>query len=929
MTTIDKIYQPQSIEQKWYQTWETNGFFQPHGQGEPYCIILPPPNVTGSLHMGHGFGFTLADVLIRYQRMQGKNTLWQPGTDHAGISTQMVVERKLNIAGVTRHELGRDAFLDKVWEWKAESGGRITQQLRRLGASLDWQRERFTMDEGPADAVKEEFIRLYDEGLIYRGKRLVNWDPVLLTAISDLEVINEEEKGKLWYIRYPLVGDENQWVIVATTRPETMLGDVAIAIHPDDERYQHLIGKKVKLPLTDRTIPVIADDYVDPTFGTGVVKITPAHDFNDYAVGERHQLTPINIFTPNAQLNESVPEKYRGLDRFKARTLIVTDLESANLIEKIEAHTLKVPRGDRSGSVIEPYLTYQWYVNIKPLAQTAIHAVKKGEIRFIPDNWTKTYYQWMENIEDWCISRQLWWGHRIPVFWDDATHQHYAGKDEADVRKRYQLDANIKLRQDEDVLDTWFSAALWPFSSLGWPQKTKDLQEFYPSNVLITAFDIIFFWVARMIMMGLKFMGQVPFREVYITGLIRDAEGHKMSKSKGNVLDPIDFIDGISADDLVKKRTYGLMQPAMAQKIEKATRKEFPEGITNYGTDALRFTFCSFASYTREIRFDINRLAGFRNFCNKLWNAARYVLMNTEGVDLGNNDKKLSLTLPDQYILSRLQKTIRDAHHYLSIYRFDLFAQSLYDFTWNEYCDWYLELSKPILQDKTSNALELRGTRHTLIHVLESMLRLLHPLMPFITEELWQRIAPLANTNQSNTIMLASYPQFDATQVNEAAEGEIEWLKLFVIAIRSIRSTYNIPPGKLLSIWVRHLNDHDKAYLKKHNQLIKTLAKVESIQQMGDTDTPPPSATVLVGNKEIGIPMAGFINQEEEIARLQKEMAKLQKELEQVENKLKRPDFRDKAPADIVAKEEVRRDEAHAKLVKLQNQLAMFKSPSK
>lgn len=925
MNTIDKTYFPQAIEQKWYQTWEQNHYFTPQGHGEAYCIILPPPNITGSLHMGHGFGFTLADVLIRYQRMCGKETLWQPGTDHAGIATQMVVERRLNKAGVTRHELGREAFVEKIWEWKSESGSNITRQLRRLGASLDWQREQFTMDAGPSNAVTEVFIKLYDEGLIYRGKRLVNWDPVLLTAISDLEVVNEEEEGKLWYIRYPLLNaKDSQYVTIATTRPETMLGDVAVAVHPDDERYRHFIGKQIKLPLTDRIIPIIADEYVDPLFGTGALKITPAHDFNDYIVGERHHLEPINILTPDAHLNELVPSAYRGLERFAARGKIVADLETSGLLEKVEKHKLKVPRGDRSHAIIEPYLTYQWYVNIKPLAQAAIRAVEKGEVRFIPENWDKTYFQWMNNIEDWCISRQLWWGHRIPVWFDDESGKHYAGFDEASVRKRYGLAANIKLRQDEDVLDTWFSSALWPFSSFGWPQKTMDLQKFYPSNVLVTAFDIIFFWVARMIMMGLKFMGEVPFREVYITGLIRDAEGHKMSKSKGNVLDPIDLIDGITIDDLIQKRVYGLMQPAMAQKIEKATRKEFPAGIESYGTDALRFTFCSFASYTREIRFDINRLTGYRNFCNKLWNAARYVLMNTDGKDIGNDEESLTLSLADRFIQSRLQKTIADAHHYLKIYRFDLLAQTLYDFTWNEYCDWYLELVKPILTSKESTLNELRGTRHTVVHVLEALLRLLHPIMPFITEEIWQRISPLADTKNKESIMLTAYPKVDASKVNDKAEKDIDWLKQIIIAIRSIRSEMNIAPGKKLPLLLRHGLVEDKNHVNQQQILLTTLAKLDSISWLADEEEAPPSASAFVGKLEIFIPLAGLINQAEEIARLEKEITKLQKEMIQIENKLHNPQFVDKAPALVVAKEKARFEETKMTLVKLEHQLRQF-----
>ena len=916
-TTIEKIYNPEAIETNWYKTWETKGYFAPSGQGEPYCIMLPPPNVTGSLHMGHGFGFTLIDVLIRYQRMCGKNTLWQGGTDHAGIATQMVVERRLNLQGLNRHDLGRENFVEKIWEWKTESGSNITRQLRRLGASIDWEKECFTMDDDLSFAVREVFIRLFEEGLIYRGKRLVNWDPVLLTAISDLEVINDEEDGKLWHIRYPLL-DQAGHVIVATTRPETMFGDVAVAVHPDDERYQHFIGKQVKLPLTDRTIPIIADTYVDPLFGTGCVKITPAHDFNDYEVGARHQLTPINIFTPTAHLNENTPKAYQGLERFKAREQAIKDLEAQNLIEKIDNHKLKVPRGDRSQAVIEPYLTLQWYVKSKQLAEPAIRAVENKEIRFVPENWDKTYFQWMNNIEDWCISRQLWWGHRVPVWYDEQGNS-YVGHDEQDARKRYQLSNDIALKQDEDVLDTWFSSALWPFSTLGWPNNTTDLTTFFPTSVLITGFDIIFFWVARMIMMGLKFTGQVPFREVYITGLIRDADGHKMSKSKGNVLDPIDLIDGIQLDDLIKKRTHGLMQPAMAQKIEKSTRKEFAEGVPSYGTDALRFTFCSVASYTREIRFDTNRLAGYRNFCNKLWNASRYVMMNTENQDTGLDKNAMTLSLPDNWILWRLQKTINEAHAALAVYRYDLFATAIYEFTWNEFCDWYLELSKPILTSPDSTAEMLRGTRHTLVNVLETLLRLLHPIMPFITEEIWQRIAPLAG-KQGETIMLESYPA-SSPITDEKAVQALEWLKNIIIAIRTIRSEMNIAPGKPLPVLCRKGTVADKENFTHHQRLLSALAKLASVNWLEENETPPPSASAFVGELEIYIPMAGFINKEEESARLNKEIAKLQKEVSAIQAKLDNPQFVDRAPADVVAKENEKLDEGRKLLGKLQLQL--------
>jgi len=920
-TIIDKAYDPEAIEQHWYQTWEKNGLFAPSGKGHPYCIMLPPPNVTGSLHMGHGFGFTLIDVLIRYHRMCGDNTLWQPGTDHAGIATQMVVERQLNHTGKTRHDLGRDTFVEKVWAWKQESGDTITRQLRRLGASPDWQHERFTMDPELSEAVRDVFIRLYDEGLIYRGKRLVNWDPVLLTAISDLEVTNEEVKGHLWHIRYPLV-EGNAYVIVATTRPETLLGDVAVAVHPDDERYQHLIGKHLALPLTDRTIPIIADTYVDPLFGTGCVKITPAHDFNDYAVGIRHGFTPINILTPTAHLNEHAPLAYQGMERFQARERIVKDLTAQGLIDKIEPHTLKVPRGDRSHTIIEPYLTYQWYVKSKPLAEPAIHAVESGAIRFIPENWNKTYFQWMNNIEDWCISRQLWWGHRIPVWYDDQGN-HYVGRDEHDVRKRNQLAEALVLTQDEDVLDTWFSSALWPFSSLGWPNDTARLKTFFPTSTLVTGFDIIFFWVARMIMMSLKFTGQVPFRDVYITGLVRDADGHKMSKSKGNVLDPIDLIDGIDLASLVRKRLHGLMQPAMAEKIEKHTRKEFPAGIPNYGTDALRFTFCSMASYTREIRFDMSRLGGYRHFCNKLWNASRYVMMNTTPTP-AESDATAALTLSDRWIRSRLQTTIEEAHAAIKQYRFDIYAQVIYDFTWNEFCDWYLELSKAILNAPDTTPDYLKGTRHTLVTILETLLRLLHPIMPFITEEIWQRIAPLLweeGGKQSKSIMLAPYPEKNDQHCDQAAEQEIDWIKKVVMAIRTLRSDLNLPPKKPLSLVYRHGTKQDQARLNIHSLLLTSLAKLENMRPLLQAAPPASSASTFIGDLEVFLSLETEpLNEKDALAKeakRQKEMEALRKDLTQLDQKLQNPAFKQNAPADVVAKTEQRRKEVRAMLEKL------------
>lgn len=923
MNPMDTTYNPQEIEKDCYQEWEKSGAFSPAGTGKPYTIMLPPPNVTGSLHMGHGFGSTLMDVLIRYHRMCGDNTLWQPGTDHAGIATQMVVERQLNMENKTRHDLGREEFVKKIWEWKNESGGTITSQFRRLGASLDWENERFTMDDELSAAVRKVFIDLFEEGLIYRGKRLVNWDPVLLTAISDLEVNNEEEDGHMWHIRYPLANG-NGHIIVATTRPETMLGDVAVAVHPDDERYQQLIGQQIKLPLTDRTIPVIADTYVDPLFGTGCVKITPAHDFNDYDVGMRHKLEPINIFTPTAHLNENAPEKYRGMERFKARKAIVADLEEQDLMEKIDKHKLKVPRGDRTNVIVEPYLTFQWYVKSKVLAEPAIKAVKNGDIKFVPENWDKTYFQWMNNIEDWCISRQLWWGHRIPVWYDEAGNA-YVGQDEADARKRGKLSDDVKLTQDADVLDTWFSSALWPFSTLGWPKETERLKTFFPTNVLITGFDIIFFWVARMVMMSLKFTGEVPFKEVYIHGLIRDADGHKMSKSKGNVLDPIDLIDGIAVDDLVKKRTYGLMQPEKAKQIEKNTRKEFPEGIASYGTDALRFTFCSMATFTREIRFDIARLSGYRNFCNKLWNASRYVMMNTEGKDTGLDDKMMAFSPADCWIMSRLQKTIAEAHNALKNYRFDLYAQAIYDFTWNEFCDWYLELSKPILTSGDSNEDMLRGTRRTLALTLETLLRLLHPIMPFITEVIWQRAAPLAGV-KGKSIMSQPYPQVRNELINEQAENEIEWLKAIIISIRTIRSEMNISPAKQLPILLRKGTKNDKSYVDFFKPMLNTLAKINEISWLEANEEPPPSASAFVGELEIFIPMADFINLEEETARLKREIGKIEKDLTVVTSKLSNASFVDRAPADVVEKEKARKTELSASLAKLEQQLQQLQN---
>ena len=915
---MDKTFQPADIETRWYQEWEANGYFAPQGGEKPYCIMIPPPNVTGSLHMGHGFQEAIMDALIRYHRMSGFNTLWQVGTDHAGIATQMVVERQLEAQGSNRHELGRDKFIEKVWEWKDHSGGTITQQLRRLGSSMDWTRERFTMDPGLSDAVQEVFIRLYREGLIYRGQRLVNWDPALHTAISDLEVISEEEKGFLWHFRYPLSNGEG-YLTVATTRPETMLGDTAVAVHPEDARYQHLVGQTIDLPLTGRQIPIIADDYVDQEFGTGCVKITPAHDFNDYEMGRRHDLEVINVLNNNAAINSNAPEQYQGLDRFDARKAIVVDMESLGLLDKVEDHTLKVPRGDRSGVVIEPYLTLQWYVDAKTLAQPAIEAVETGAIKFVPQQWENTYFAWMRDIQDWCISRQLWWGHRIPAWYDDAGNI-YVGADEASVRAEHNLDESVALQQDEDVLDTWFSSALWTFSTLGWPEETEDLATFHPTNVLVTGFDIIFFWVARMIMMTLHLRKEVPFHTVYVHGLVRDAEGQKMSKSKGNVLDPIDLIDGIELEELVEKRTAGMMQPKLATRIEKATRKHFPDGIGAYGTDALRFTYYSLASTGRDIRFDIGRIEGYRNFCNKIWNAARYVLMNCEDQDCAADPAaQYTLSLADRWIISKLQETEATVAKAIASYRFDHASQALYEFIWNEYCDWYLELSKPALWDETASLESQRGTRRTLVRVLEAWLRLLHPFMPFITEEIWQTVAPLAGKS-GDTIMLQPYPQPDEAFVDNAANADIEWLKSFIVGVRNIRGEMNIPPGKALPVLVRNGSDNDKSRLDNNAPFLTQLAKLDSITWLSEGDNAPVAATSLVGSMEILVPMAGLIDQEAELKRLTKEIEKLDKDLARIRGKLSNAAFVDKAPADVVAKERAKQAGLEESLQQLKQQ---------
>ncbi|MCG8427255.1 MAG: valine--tRNA ligase [Chromatiales bacterium] len=941
---MEKTYNPHSLEQRWYNTWEERGYFAPNSEesaNSRYCIMIPPPNVTGNLHMGHGFNNTVMDTLIRFHRMKGEKTLWQPGTDHAGIATQMVVERQLEAEGKSRHDLGRDAFIDRIWEWKGESGGNITRQLRRLGSSLDWQHERFTMDEGLSNAVKEVFVRLYEEGLIYRGKRLVNWDTKLHTAVSDLEVVNEEEAGHMWHMRYPLSNGQGH-LVVSTTRPETMLGDCAVAVNPEDERYKHLIGELVELPLTNRKIPIVADEHADPEFGTGCVKVTPAHDFNDYAVWQRHRDEIaiseqihgglINIFTIDAAIRENnqeegdlLPAKYIGMDRFAARKAIVADLDAAGLLEKVVDHKLMVPRGDRSGTVIEPFLTDQWYVKVEPLAKPAIEAVETGKIRFVPDNWKNTYYEWMRNIQDWCISRQIWWGHRIPAWYDDEGNV-YVGRDEAEVREKHGFDASYPLRQDEDVLDTWFSSALWPFSTLGWPENTDRLKDFYPTNVLVTGFDIIFFWVARMIMMGLKFMdGEVPFHEVYVHGLVRDSHGDKMSKSKGNVLDPIDLIDGIDLEALVAKRTSGMMQPQLAKKIEKQTRKEFPDGIPSFGTDSLRFTFAALAATGRDIKFDMGRIEGYRNFCNKLWNAARYVFMNTEGQDCGQQGGEIELSVADRWILSKLQSTSAAVNDAITGYRFDHAAQAIYEFTWNNYCDWYLELSKPVLNSDQASEASKRGTRQTLVQVLESILRLAHPIMPFITEEIWQTAAPLAGKS-GDTIMIQPFPEADDSLVDQAAVEELEWVQQFILGIRQIKGEMDIKPSKPVPVLLANASEQDQQWAATARPYLDFLAKTESVTVLPAGEEGPESALALVGEMKVLIPLSGLIDKDAESTRLNKEIDKKRSEVERIEKKLSNPNFVDKAPEAVVAKERAKLEENCAALATLEEQLAKIKA---
>ncbi|MFJ5399424.1 valine--tRNA ligase [Pectobacterium sp. CHL-2024] len=948
---METKYNPQDIEQPLYEHWEKQGYFKPHGDTskESFSIMIPPPNVTGSLHMGHAFQQTIMDTLIRYQRMQGKNTLWQAGTDHAGIATQMVVERKIAAEeGKTRHDYGREAFIDKIWQWKGESGGNITNQMRRLGNSVDWERERFTMDEGLSNAVKEVFVRLYKEDLIYRGKRLVNWDPKLRTAISDLEVENREVKGSMWHLRYPLAdgvktADGKDYLVVATTRPETVLGDTGVAVNPEDPRYKDLIGKEVILPLIGRRIPIVGDEHADMEKGTGCVKITPAHDFNDYEVGKRHQLPMVNILTFDGDIRQSaevfdtngeastacssdIPAAFQGLERFAARKALVAAFDELGLLEEIKAHDLTVPYGDRGGVVIEPMLTDQWYVRAAVLAKPAVEAVEDGRIQFVPKQYENMYFSWMRDIQDWCISRQLWWGHRIPA-WYDANGNVYVGRTEAEVRSENNLADDVVLNQDEDVLDTWFSSGLWTFSTLGWPEQTPDLKAFHPSSVMVSGFDIIFFWIARMIMLTMHFIKdedgkpQVPFHTVYMTGLIRDDEGQKMSKSKGNVIDPLDMVDGISLEALLEKRTGNMMQPQLAEKIRKRTEKQFPNGIEPHGTDALRFTLAALASTGRDINWDMKRLEGYRNFCNKLWNASRFVLMNTEDQDCGFGAGEKVLSLADRWVLAEFNRTVKAYREALDGYRFDIAAGILYEFTWNQFCDWYLELTKPVMNG--GSEAELRGTRHTLVTVLEALLRLAHPIIPFITETIWLRVKALKGIN-ADTIMLQPFPEFDAAQEDTLALNDLEWIKQAIIAVRNIRAEMNIAPGKPLEVLLRDVTGEAQRRVEENRSFIQTLARLESITLLPAGDKGPVSVTKLIDGAELLIPMAGLIDKAAELDRLTKEVAKIEAEIERIESKLSNEGFVARAPEAVVAKEREKLDGYAVAKAKLLEQHAVI-----
>ncbi len=944
---MEKTFNPTDIEQSLYTSWEEQGYFSPTGEGDSYSIAIPPPNVTGSLHMGHAFQQTIMDTLIRYQRMQGKNTLWQTGCDHAGIATQMVVERKIAAEeDKTRHDYGREGFIDKIWEWKEESGGTIGKQMRRLGNSIDWTRERFTMDDGMSEAVQEVFVRLFEDDLIYRGKRLVNWDPKFHTAISDLEVENKDKKGHMWHLRYPLADGAKtaeglDYLVVATTRPETMLGDTGVAVNPEDPRYKDLIGKKVLLPLVNRLIPIVGDDHADMEKGTGCVKITPGHDFNDNEVGKRHALPQINILDKDAAIlataevydtkgevcnayDTKLPSEFAGMDRFVARKAIVAKFDELGLLVEVKDHDLVAPYGDRSGVIIEPLLTDQWYVRVEKLAGPAVDAVKDGQIEFVPKQYENMYFSWMNNIQDWCISRQLWWGHRIPA-WYDENEKVYVGRTEEEVRANNDIASDMKLRQDDDVLDTWFSSALWTFSTLGWPKNTEDLKTFHPTDVLVTGFDIIFFWVARMIMMTMHFnkdengKAQIPFKKIYMTGLIRDENGDKMSKSKGNVVDPLDMIDGISLEDLLQKRTGNMMQPKLAKKIEKLTRKEYPEGIEAHGTDALRFTLTSVATTGRDISWDMKRLEGYRNFTNKLWNASRYVMMNTEEFDCGKDGGEIELSLADRWIIGQFEQTVKTVHEAFDTYRFDLASQALYEFTWNQFCDWYLELTKPVLFK--GNEAQQRGTRHTLVNVLEGLLRLMHPIMPFITETIWQRVQPMSQFEKNgDSIMIQAFPQFNEKNCDQQAIDDLEWVKQFIIAIRNIRGEMDISPSKELPVLLKNVNENDQRRLDENEQFLSSLAKLESITVLADDEQGPASASAVVGDLSVLIPMAGLIDKEAELARLDKAIEKLEKEAGRVRGKLGNENFVSKAPAAVIEKEQAKLADAESTLAKILEQ---------
>ena len=970
LTSLENAYNPSDVENGMYQVWEDKGYFQPsYDKQQSFSIALPPPNVTGSLHMGHGFNNAIMDTLTRYHRMLGENTLWQPGTDHAGIATQMVVERQLNAQGIKRHDLGREKFLEKIWEWKAESGGNITRQIRRLGSSVDWSRERFTMDDGLSNAVKEVFVRLYEDGLIYRGKRLVNWDTKLQTALSDLEVENHDEKGSLWHFRYYLTDknaktqDGKNYLVVATTRPETLLGDTAVAVNPEDARYQHLIGQTVTLPITGRIVPIVGDDKaVDMEFGTGCVKITPAHDFNDYETGKRHNLPMINIFDNSAHILpemqiftdlqtkepqlETTPSEYAGLERFAARKKMVEQSEAEGWLEEIKPHDLKVPKGDRSNTIVEPWLTDQWYVSIEKLAKPAIEAVEDGRTEFVPAQYKNMYMAWMRDIQDWCISRQLWWGHRIPAWYDDEGNI-YVGRDEAEVRQKYHLADSLALRQDSDVLDTWFSSALWTFSTLDWQGETsfddysQALKTFHPTSVLVTGFDIIFFWVARMMMMTLYFIKdkdgnpQVPFKTVYVHGLVRDGQGQKMSKSKGNVLDPIDLIDGIDLETLVAKRTTGLMNPKDAQKIEKATRKEFADGIPAFGTDALRFTFTSLASTGRDINFDLKRIEGNRNFCNKIWNATRFVLMNCvdkEGNAL-NIDKTANTALwelPEQWIMSRLNSTVKAIHEHMSQYRFDLVSQDIYEFIWNEYCDWYVELAKSSLNDESVSAERKAQIRYVLLSCLEVAMRFTHPIMPYITESIWQTIAPIIDKKATDSIMTAAFPTADDSLISLQTEHDMTWLQALIGAIRNIRGEMKLGNAVRLPVLLDNISDEETARLSRIENQFKSLAKVDTLTIVNAGDGAdkelPLSSSSMVGQLKVLVPMKGLIDPTAELNRLAKAQDKLTKQAESLRSKLSNESFVSKAPANVVESEKAKLAEMDTQLAEMSKQIEQLKA---